>query len=78
MYTTKLFNHDPAKIREEYLTKLANIISEYKSKCSTPQGKYSELNAPPNMKNGLAYIHSIINSKLFLNPFKLTSDSRVA
>jgi len=30
------------------------------------------------MKTGLAYIHSIINSKLFTNPLKLTSDYRVA
>jgi hypothetical protein len=30
------------------------------------------------MKTGLAYIHSIVNSKLFTNPLKLTPDSRIA
>jgi hypothetical protein len=78
IYSTKLFNNDPAKVREEFLTKIAGIIAEYKFKCSSPQGKYSDLGAPPNLRTGMAYIHSIINSKLFTNPLKLTSDFRVA
>lgn len=30
------------------------------------------------MKIGLAYIHAIVNSKLFTNPLKLTTDYRIA
>ena len=62
------------------INKLANIIAEYKFKCSPPmQGaKYSDLGAPPNLKLALAYLHVIGNSKLFTNPLKLTSDYRIA
>ena len=40
--------------------------------------KYSDLSAPPNLRIGLAYIHTIINHKIFTNPYKLTTDSRIA
>lgn len=30
------------------------------------------------MRTGLAYIHSIMNSKMFTNPLKITNDSRIA
>lgn len=40
--------------------------------------KYSDLGAPQNLKLALAYLHVIANSKLFINPLKLTSDYRIA
>jgi hypothetical protein len=60
------------------LNKLGSIIAEYKFKCSSSQPKYSELSAPPNFRLAMAYIHTIVNSKLFTNPLKLTSDYRIA
>jgi hypothetical protein len=73
-----LFNNEPSKVRDEFLNKISSIIAEYKFKCSSPQGKYSDLGAPQNLRNGMAYIHTIINSKLFTNPLKLTNDFRIA
>lgn len=75
-----MFTGEPHKAREELINKLANIIAEYKFKCTPPmQGaKYSDLGAPPNLKLALAYLHVIGNSKLFTNPLKLTSDYRIA
>lgn len=78
IYSSKLYNGDPSKVREEFLNKIANIIAEYKFKCSSIQPKYSELSAPPNLRLALPYIHTIINSKLFTNPLKLTNDYRIA
>ena len=30
------------------------------------------------MRDGLAYMHSILNSKMFTNPLKITNDTRIA
>lgn len=60
------------------MIKISNLLAEYRMKCGSMQGKYSELPVPNNLRNGLAYMHTIINSKLFMNPLKLTNDTRVA
>jgi hypothetical protein len=59
------------------MSKLTNILAEYRYKCNVNSGKYSELVAPSNLKIGLAYIHSILNSKLFLNSLKMTNDYKM-
>jgi hypothetical protein len=60
------------------MTKLTNIFAEYRYKCNVNPGKYSDLVAPQNLKIGLAYIHSIINSKLFLNALKMPNDYKIS
>jgi len=77
MYVNKLINNEPTKVREEFINKITNILAEYRFKCNVNPGKYSDLVAPSNLKIGLAYIHSVINSKLFLNSLKMPNDYKI-
>ncbi len=48
-------------------------------KCPGSQNnKYMEIALPQNLANFLPYIHTVINSKLFLNWQKIPSDYRIS
>ena len=68
---------DPIKVRDECLQKLVNIMAEYRQE-SINSAKYNELAVHPHLAPALAYIHSVINSKLFLNSIKCSPDYRIA
>lgn len=73
---SKLKKADPVKVRDECISKLVNIMAEYRQE-GMNSGKYNELAVHPNLAPALAYIHSVLNSKLFLNSVKYSPDFRI-
>ena len=54
------------------------MIGESKKNCpQVKTGRIGDFTMPQSMIWMLSYIHSLINSRMFLNYFKMTSDGRI-
>ena len=62
MNVGKLIKNDPVKVREEIINRIVGIILESIQETSIRPS--STFNGHPNLTPALAYIHSVINSKL--------------
>lgn len=77
-YTSRLLKFDPVKPREDAIAFLGNIVGEFRVKC--PGGRntrFGDLVIPQNLTWALAYLHTILNGKLFLSHMKTTPDLRI-
>jgi hypothetical protein len=73
---SKMMKGDPLKVREELINKLVGIVTEYAQEVGSIS-RNSAFMAHPNLIPAFAYIHSFINSKVFLNYLKQPTDYRV-
>jgi hypothetical protein len=73
----RIINEDPHKVRMELKTRLVAIIAEYAEEIGN-RIRNSAFMAHPSLCPSFAYIHSFLNSKVFLNHLKTSSDYRMA
>jgi len=54
------------------------MIGEIKKSCpQIKSGRIGDLVIPQSMTWTFSYLHTLINSKMFINFFKMTSDARI-
>ena len=73
---SKTLKVEPVKIREEVINRLISMIAEYVQEAGNSNNR-STFMAHPNFAPSLAYIHNVINGKLFLNCDKVSVDYRM-
>lgn len=77
-YSCKLLRGaDPVKIREDAIAFLGSILGEARAKYTGTTTSVGDLSVPPGMTWTLTYLSSALNSRLFLNWMKLSSDARL-
>lgn len=67
---------DHTKVREDLINRLIGIISEYVQDGGN-KIKISVFMEHPNLCPAFAYIHSFIDSKIFLNHLKVPIDYQI-
>lgn len=75
-YVSKLPSQEPIKVRDEFIGRLVVIVGEFAQE-SQLKMRSSQFLGHPNLSPAFAYIHTILNSRLFLNHLKLSADSRM-
>lgn len=68
---------DVLKVREDVISRVVGIVGEYVLEGGSKGGRMSQLLAHPNLAPALAYIHSFINSRVFLNQMKVPIDFQI-
>lgn len=67
---------DGIKAREDLIGRLISIVAEYVQEAGN-KVKISSFMAHPNLAPAFAYIHSFINSKIFMNHLKVPVDYQI-
>lgn len=77
-FAQKMLRLEPSKVREEAIAWLGGLLGEFRSKCGGAQSvRMGDVVAPSGLAWAFSYIHSFLNSRLFLNYTKISSDARI-
>lgn len=73
----KMLRGDPIKVRDDLINRMVGIVAEYVQDGGNKIKSNNMFMAHQNLSAAFAYIHSFINSRIFLNHIKIPNDFRV-